>query len=81
MDDIFLTWAGDLSVGSTGDLALVAGSDMTNQRVCRRLLTNGGDYIWQLDYGGGLARFVGTPADPADIEAVIRTQLSGASGK
>jgi hypothetical protein len=76
MNDIFLEWGGDLGVGSTGDLALVAGCSMTSQRVRRRLLTNAGDYIWQLDYGGGLAQFVGTPAKPTDIEAVIRAQLS-----
>ncbi len=68
MIDIFLEWAGDLSVGSTGDLALASGPDTTNQRVYRRLLTNPGDYLWQLDYGGGLAQFVGTPVEPADIE-------------
>jgi phage baseplate assembly protein W len=76
MIDIFLEWAGDLSVGSTGDLALASGPDATNQRVYRRLLTNPGDYIWQLDYGGGLAQFMGTPAEPADIESVVRTQLA-----
>jgi phage baseplate assembly protein W len=39
------------------------------------LLTNPGDYLWDLDYGGGLGRFVGTPVDPATIEAVVRLQL------
>jgi hypothetical protein len=76
MIDIFTEWAGDLGVGSTGDLALASGQDTSNQRVCRRLLTNPGDYLWQLDYGGGLAQFVGTPAAPADIESVVRTQLA-----
>jgi hypothetical protein len=76
MVDIFLSWGGDLGVGSTGDLALVSASDTTNQRVCRRLLTNAGDYLWQLNYGGGLPQFVGTPAQPADIESVVRTQLA-----
>lgn len=76
MIDIFLEWAGDLSVGSTGDLASASGTDATNQRVCRRLLTNPGDYLWHLNYGGGLAQFVGTPAEPADIESVVRTQLA-----
>jgi phage baseplate assembly protein W len=76
MIDIFLEWAGDLSVGSTGDLALASGPNTTNQRVYRRLLTNPGDYLWQLDYGGGLAQFVGTPAEPADIESVVRTQMA-----
>jgi hypothetical protein len=75
MNDILLEWHGDLVVGSTGDLALATGSDMTDLRVRRRLLTNGGDYIWHLDYGGGMGRFVGSPAKPADIESVVRAQL------
>jgi hypothetical protein len=75
MYDIFLEWGGDLVVGISGDLALATGSDVTSQRVCRRLLTNSGDYLWNLDYGGGLAQFVGIPANPVDIEAVIMDQL------
>jgi phage baseplate assembly protein W len=76
MHDLFHEWGSDLSVGSGGDLALSTGSDTVNQRVCRRLLTNAGDYLWNLDYGGGLAQFVGKPANTADIEAVVRTQLA-----
>jgi hypothetical protein len=76
MHDIFHEWGSDLVVGSGGDLALSTGAVAVNQRVCRRLLTNGGDYIWNLDYGGGLGQFVGTPAHPADIEAIVRTQLA-----
>jgi hypothetical protein len=75
MNDIFHEWGRDLVIDSSGDLELATGSDATNQRVCRRLLTNSGDYLWNLDYGGGLAGFVGAPAKTADIEAVIRTQL------
>jgi hypothetical protein len=75
MYDIFHEWGSDLTVGSGGDLALAAGSDVVSQRVCRRLLTNPGDYLWNLDYGGGLAQFVGLPAKAADIEAVIVNQL------
>lgn len=75
MYDIFHEWGGDLVVGSGGDLALASGSAVVSQRVCRRLLTNPGGYIWNLDYGGGLAQFVGLPAKTADIEAVIMNQL------
>ena len=76
MYDLFHQWGSDLAVSSSGDLATSGGSDTVSQRVYRRLLTNPGDYIWNLDYGGGLAQFVGTPASSADIEAVIRTQLT-----
>ena len=75
MYDISHEWGGDLGVGSGGDLALATGSDVISQRICRRLLTNPGDYIWNLDYGGGLGQFVGLPANSADIEAVIVNQL------
>ncbi len=76
MDDIFHEWGGDLVVGSGGDLVLSVGSDMVSQRVLRRLLTNPGDYLWNLDYGGGLAQFVGTPTNSADIESTVRTKLA-----
>lgn len=76
MNDIFHEWGSDLVIGSGGDLALSTGSDMVNQRVCRRLLTNAGDYLWNLDYGGGLGQFVGSPANPADIAAIVGTQLA-----
>ena len=45
MYDIFHEWGSDLVVGSGGDLALASGSAVVSQRVCRRLLTNPGDYI------------------------------------
>ena len=76
MYDIFHEWGSDLVVGAGGDLAVSRGSDTINQRVSRRLLTNVGDYIWDLDYGGGLSQFVGQTANGADIEAIVRTQLA-----
>ncbi len=72
MQDIFHEWGADLAVGSSGDIALASGTNMVSQRICRRLLTNPGDY---LDYGGGLARFIGQPARSTEIEAVITSQL------
>jgi hypothetical protein len=76
MYDIVLEWGGDLAVGSGGDLALVTGAATTSQRIHRRLLTNPGDYLWHLDYGGGLAQFTGVPTSPTKIEAVVRTQMA-----
>lgn len=76
MNDIFLEWGSDLAVGSGGDLAIAGNTDTQRQRICRRLLTNAGDYIWNLDYGGGLGRFVGQLASAPEIEAVVRSQLA-----
>ena len=76
MIDIALPWGSDFAVGATGDLALANVTDTISQRICRRLLTNAGDYVWQLDYGASLGTFVGSPADPASVEAVIRSQIA-----
>jgi len=75
MGDIDHQWGSDLSFGPTGDIAVVSGSAMGQQRVLRRLLTNPLDYIWQPAYGAGLAEFVGEPANPSRIQAVIRGQI------
>jgi phage baseplate assembly protein W len=75
MSDLQHQFGSDLSVGPTGDLATVNGATLGQQRVLRRLLTNSGDYIWQLGYGAGLAQFVGQPADATRIRAVIRSQI------
>ena len=48
MADISHTFGADLSLSATGDLLCVTGDTLTQQRVLRRLLTNAGDYIWQL---------------------------------
>lgn len=75
MADLALIFGGDLAVGPTGDLAMVDGTLLTQQRVLRRLLTNPGGYIWQLTYGAGLAQFVGQPAAPAAMAAIARSQM------
>ncbi len=73
--DIFHLWGNDLLPGPTGDLALADHSQRGQQRVLRRLLTSPGDYLWQPDYGAGLARFIGQPGNAAQIRAVIRGQV------
>lgn len=75
MPDLSHQWGSDFSIGPTGDLAVAAGPALGQQRVLRRLLTNPGEYIWQPDYGAGLARFIGYPASPLQIQAVIRSQI------
>jgi hypothetical protein len=76
MSDLELTFGSDLQLSPNGDLALVTGPMLTEQRVLRRLLTNKGDYIWQLGYGAGLAQFIGQPGVPEVISGLVRTQLS-----
>jgi hypothetical protein len=75
MADLFHQFGSDLMVGATGDLAATGGTTEGQQRVLRRLLTNPGDYIWQLGYGAGLGQFVGSPASTAQIQAVVRSQI------
>lgn len=75
MTDTWHQFGSDLLVGPTGDLASASGSTLGQQRVLRRLLTNPGDYIWAPTYGAGLARFVGSPANAAQIGALVRSQI------
>jgi phage baseplate assembly protein W len=75
MSDVFQQYAGDLVVGPGGDLAAANGTLLGQQRVLRRLLTNPGDYLWNPNYGAGLAQFVGKPANAARIHSVIRGQI------
>jgi hypothetical protein len=75
MADLALTYGGDLAFGINGDLSLVSDTALTEQRVLRRLLTNPGDYIWQLSYGGGLGAFVGVAGLASRIGANARAQL------
>lgn len=75
MPDLDHLWGNDLALSPTGDLATADVPALTQQRVLRRLLTNPGDYIWSIDYGAGLARFVGQPGTAAAITAAIRGQI------
>lgn len=75
MPDLSHAFGADLAAGPTGDLALAEGAALGRQRLLRRLLTNPGDYIWQPDYGAGLGRFVGAPAAPERIRAVVLGQV------
>jgi hypothetical protein len=75
MADLAHVWGNDLSWSPSGDIALVDGVVRAQQRILRRLLTNLNDYIWELDYGAGVPRYVGSTVDVEQITAVIRSQL------
>jgi hypothetical protein len=75
MADCYSIWQTDLAFDLTSDVLLANGSEAGRQRVLRRLLTNPGDYFAHPDYGAGLPAKVGTLTTPADIEAVVRSQM------
>ena len=68
-------WGGDLSVGPTGDIGVAPVQTEVQQRIIRRLLTNAGDYIWHINFGGGLGSYIGKPYSSALIEGTILAQL------
>ena len=76
MADIAHVWGQDLQIGPTGDLAIVSDDGETQQRILHRLLTNLGDYIWNLSYGAGLPAMVGQVANGPAIGALIREQMA-----
>ncbi len=75
MADLALTFGTDLTIDSTGDIALSEGTQEGQERVIRRLLTNQYEYIWHVTYGAGLARFLGTPTVASRIAGVTRAQM------
>ncbi|GAB0115312.1 hypothetical protein [Acidisoma sp. C75] len=75
MSDLNHDFGGDLSLAPDGDLSCASGNTLGQQRVLRRLLTNPGDYIWQLSYGAGLPVMIGQPADAAFTSSLIRSQI------
>ena len=75
MPDLDHTFGGDLSVGPTGDLALVDGPPRGVQRILRRLMTVAGNYIQHGDYGAGLPREVGENGDVDAVAGLIRAQI------
>lgn len=76
MGDLALVFGGDLALASAGDIALAQAGALTEQRVLRRLLTNRGDYIWQISYGGGMGQFVGVAGAAAPAVSVARAQMA-----
>jgi hypothetical protein len=81
--DLFHFWGGDLALSPTGDLATASGAMRGEQRIIRRLCTNGqdaigqkvGEYLFHPDYGAGLPRYVGQPGVAARAEGVSREQM------
>lgn len=75
MADLASWFDQDFQVSATGDLLSIDGSLLGQQRILRRLLTNPGDYIWDLTYGAGLPGYVGAAVEPDTIRALIQAQM------
>ncbi|CCD29943.1 conserved hypothetical protein [Candidatus Glomeribacter gigasporarum BEG34] len=75
LHDLDQTVGSDLSASSTGDLMTATGTQRSQQRVLRRLLTSPGDYVFHPAYGAGLPKMIGNITDVARIRALIRAQL------
>jgi hypothetical protein len=75
MSELEHSFGNDLTLTAAGDLALVTGVQEGQERVLRRLLTNPGANIWQLNYGGGLGQIVGTTTATQTIQALIFGQM------
>ena len=83
MADLDHFWGGDLSLSSTGDLASAGGAPRGEQRIIRRLCSNGadalnqpvGEYVFHPNYGGGFPRLVGQPGVTGRAEGIAREHL------
>lgn len=75
MADLYHQMGSDLVLDATGDLRVAGDTQITKQRILRRLLTPSASYLWQLDYGSNLPGFVGSPANAQRLAAVIRAQM------
>lgn len=75
MPDIAHDFGADVILAPNGDISLASGTMLTRQRALRRLLTNPGDYIWDVNYGAGLGNMIGQPVFAARITAIVRQQM------
>ncbi len=76
--DAYSVFGNDLQISSNGDLRLVQGSDLSQQRIVRRLLTNPFDYCFHPTYGAGLPAYVGQALSPDsydEIQSTINSQI------
>lgn len=75
MADLKHTHGEDLQLSPTGGLALSSGVDETIERIYRRIMTNPGDDIWNVEYGAGIPATIGSPTPEDRIKSQIFNQL------
>jgi hypothetical protein len=65
----------DFDITDNGNIVLARAEQAGQERVLRRLLSNPGSYYWHLEYGAGLARYLGKPLVEARIRGTILQQI------
>lgn len=75
MLDVSMSYGQDLEFGAAGDLLTVTGSEVLQQKIMRRLLSNPGALLWHQDYGAGLGAEVGKSTNQLAIRGIILQQL------
>ena len=82
MADLNHWWGDDLNLTPSGDLATLSGIDKDNQRIVRRLCTNGSqsgarlaEYWFHPPYGGSAPWYIGQTTDKLTMQGVIRSQM------
>jgi hypothetical protein len=80
--DISHWWGQDWALTPTGDIQVVDGIPRSNQRIFRRLCTNGslagakiGEYAFHLTYGGAAPWYVGRTTEALALAGIIRDQM------
>lgn len=75
-------WGEDLNLSPSGDISTVNNIDRDNQRIFRRLCTNGSqsggrvaEYLFHPDYGGSAPWYVGQTTTEIELEGIIRSQM------
>lgn len=76
--DIFLNWGADFqwTNNSPRDLLMATGSELSQQRILRRLLTNALDYIWVPSFGAGLPQQIGQLNSDTNFDSIKSTITS-----
>ncbi len=74
--DSSLVQGSDIQFNNNGDIAVVSGTDLTNQRILRRLMTIQGSYLQHPTYGGNLPLYIGKPLSD-QLQQTIIANITG----
>lgn len=77
MYDVNFPYGGDIQTSQTGDLAVVAGVDLTNQQIIRLTFTSAGGYLQHPDYGVGAPSRIGRNMDQNQLDNIEAAIMSG----